>query len=97
MSIRRDVGQTGNQRNGDVHRSRMRNTRPQQSMFFSSSPVLCIILFIYLLSFRLAHIVTVSFPYQEMYEMRRVLRPVTPDSAIQLPGAGCWNKGCSVL
>jgi len=33
---------------------------------------------------------------QEMLEMRRVLRPVTPDSAIQLPGAGCWNKGCTV-
>lgn len=33
---------------------------------------------------------------REMLEMRRVLRPVTPDSAIQLPGAGCWNKGCNV-
>ncbi|KAN0120952.1 ras domain containing protein [Russula decolorans] len=33
---------------------------------------------------------------REMLEMRRVLRPVTPDSGIQLPGAGCWNKGCTV-
>jgi GTPase KRas protein len=33
---------------------------------------------------------------REMLEMRRVLRPFTPDSAIQLPGAGCWNKGCTV-
>ena len=33
---------------------------------------------------------------QELLEMRRVIRPITPDSAIQLPGAGCWNKGCTV-
>ncbi|KAF8501403.1 ras family-domain-containing protein [Russula emetica] len=33
---------------------------------------------------------------REMLEMRRILRPITPDSAIQLPGAGCWNKGCNV-
>jgi len=33
---------------------------------------------------------------RELLEMRRIMRPVTPDSGIQLPGAGCWNKGCVV-
>jgi hypothetical protein len=29
--------------------------------------------------------------------MRRFLRSVTPDSAIQLPGAGCWNTGGCIV
>ena len=48
-------------------------------------------------------IISPSRPYrdylflsQEMLEMRRVLRPITPDSGVQLPGAGCWNKGCTL-
>ncbi|KAI9512973.1 ras-related protein [Russula earlei] len=33
-----------------------------------------------------------------LLHMRRILRPITPDSAINLPGAGCWNSsGCIVL
>lgn len=34
---------------------------------------------------------------QELLQMRRVLRPVTPDSNIQLPGAGCWNSAGCIL
>ncbi|KAI0279293.1 ras protein [Russula aff. rugulosa BPL654] len=34
---------------------------------------------------------------REMLEMRRIIRPITPDSAIQLPGAGCWNKGGCIV
>ncbi|KAH9958593.1 ras protein [Russula dissimulans] len=35
---------------------------------------------------------------RELLQMRRFLRPITPDSAIKLPGAGCWNSsGCVVI
>jgi len=33
---------------------------------------------------------------RELVLLRRSFRAVTPDSAIKLPGAGCWNSGCIV-
>jgi len=34
---------------------------------------------------------------RELLQMRRLTRPITPDSAIKLPGAGCWNSGGCVV
>jgi hypothetical protein len=35
--------------------------------------------------------------FQELLHMRRSFRAITPDNAIKLPGAGCWNSGCIVF
>jgi len=34
---------------------------------------------------------------RELLQIRRSFRAITPDSAIKLPGAGCWNSGCIVF
>jgi len=36
-------------------------------------------------------------PHQELLQMRRIPRAVTPDDAIRLPGAGCWNSSSCVI
>jgi len=31
---------------------------------------------------------------RELLQMRRSFRAITPENAIKLPGAGCWDSGC---
>lgn len=35
--------------------------------------------------------------HQELLQMRRIPRAITPDGAIRLPGAGCWNSSSCVI
>jgi hypothetical protein len=36
--------------------------------------------------------------FHQTLQMRRFsMRPITPDSAIKLPGAGCWNSNTCVV
>jgi hypothetical protein len=36
-------------------------------------------------------------PHQELLQMRRFTRAITPDSAVKLPGAGCWDSNSCIV